>query len=190
MVSNEFSGFGIEMDAWVPTKTEGRGLTEKNFGDETLATWESDAPLPDDAAVTHVTLLPYRGSRVVLAWRDGRVWLPEGEVAPGETAEQAIARVALEQAGISAQQSKHLGHWRCRATIHHRTLPAGTITYRAVYGLDVSELADFPTREGYERRIVMQRDLMALLRDRYFERSLELTGALDRFVIERARAGA
>jgi ADP-ribose pyrophosphatase YjhB (NUDIX family) len=164
----------------------GRVFTEKKFPDETLAMWES-ADLPEDARVVHVTLYPYRGERVVLPWKDGRPTLPEGSVAEGETAEQAVRRVALEQCGIAALTSTHLGHFRCKATVYSKLLPAGTITYRVLYGVDVEELADGPTAAGFERRLVPQRDLLALIRDRYFELSKEYLEALDQFVLARAK---
>jgi hypothetical protein len=66
-------------------------------------------------------------------------------------------------------------------------LPPDTITYRAVYGVEVRDLSDFPAGEGYERRTVTQRDLIAHIRERYIELKGALTDALDRFVIERAK---
>jgi len=66
-------------------------------------------------------------------------------------------------------------------------LPPDTITYRAVYGIDVREMSDFPAGEGYERRMLTQRDLIAHIRERNIELKVELTEALDRFVIERAK---
>lgn len=173
----------------VMPEAPGRGRffrTEKKFQDETLAFWES-TDLPDDATVVQVTLFPYRGERVVLPWKDGKPVLPEGEAHAGESGEAAARRVALEQAGISELTLEHLGHFRCRSTVHSKLLPAGTITYRVVYGLDVTALADFPTSPGYERRIVLQRDLLALIRDKYFELSKEYLEALDKFVLERAK---
>jgi hypothetical protein len=176
-----------ETHAFIP-EAPGRGriFTEKKFPDETLAMWES-TDLPAGANVAHVTLYPYRGERVVLPWKDGRPVLPEGDAVEGETAEATVRRVALEQCGISALDFTHLGHFRCRATVHSRLQPAGTVTYRVLYGLDVSDLADFPAAPGFERRIVLQRDLLALIRDRYFELSKEYLEALDQFVLARAR---
>jgi hypothetical protein len=179
-----------ETNASIPEAPgRGRVFTEKKFPDETLAMWES-GDLPDDASVVHVTLYPYRGERVVLPWKDGKPVLPEGDALAGENADQAIRRVAMEQCGIAGPDITHLGHFRCRATVHSKLLPAGTITYRALYGLDVSELADFPTSPGFERRIVLQRDLLALIRDRYFEVSKEYLEALDQFVLARAKRAA
>ena len=176
-----------ETNAYIPDAPgRGRVFTEKKFPDETLAMWESE-DLPEDAPVVHVTLYPYRGERVVLPWKDGRPTLPEGDSLPGESAEATIRRVALEQCGIAGLEITHLGHFRCKATVYSKLLPAGTITYRALYGLDVSELADFPSAPGYERRIVLQRDLLALIRDRYFELSKEYLEALDKFVLARAK---
>jgi ADP-ribose pyrophosphatase YjhB (NUDIX family) len=176
-----------EQTAYLPEAPgRGRVFTEKKFPDETLASWES-TDLPEDARVVHVTLYPYRGERVVLTWKDGKPALPEGEAREAESAEAAVRRVALEQCGISELDFTHLGHFKCKATVHSKLLPAGTITYRALYGVDVSNLADFPTAPGHERRLVMQRDLLALVRDRYFEHWKEYLEALDQFVLARAK---
>jgi hypothetical protein len=163
-------------------------LTEKNFGDETFAYWQGAAELPPDALVTHVLLIPYRGERAVLSWKDGVVSLPEGEVAPGESVDVALRRIAADQAGIVALEATQLGHWLCKATIYSKSLPPGTVTYRAVYGVDVQELSDFPSGEGYERRIVAQRDLAANIRSRHVESKVEIMEALDRFIVARTRA--
>ncbi len=166
--------------------TEVRPYSEKKFGDETLALWEP-SELPADAAVTHVTLIPYRGERVVLSWYESRLGLPEGEVNPGEKVDEAVRRIGLEQAGIEVIEATHLGHFRCRATIYSKDPPPGTITYRALYGVEVGGLADFPTAEGYERRIVMQRDLLVVLRERYNIYAREYPDALDEFILMRMK---
>src|SRR5262245_22581934 len=83
---------------WRPRESERTIYTEKKLGDETLAIWEL-RPLPDDALVTHVTLIAYRGEKAVVAWRNGQSLLPEGDVREGEDVEAAIKRVAEEQAG-------------------------------------------------------------------------------------------
>ncbi len=183
---DEFPG---ESTAYIPEAPGRKGYTEKKFGEETLAYWEFD-DLPDDAVVTHVVLMPYRGERVALPWKDGRAVIPEGEVLAGETAEGAIRRICMEQVGIIDPGPSHLGHFRCRATIYSQQLPPGTITFRAVYGIDIGSLADSPSSQGYERRMVLQRDLLALIRDRYFEHWKEYTEALDKFVIRRAKERA
>ncbi|HEY7268980.1 MAG TPA: hypothetical protein VH951_04060 [Dehalococcoidia bacterium] len=176
-----------ESTAFMPEAPgRGRVFTEKKFPDETLAMWASDE-LPEDAKVVFVTLYAYRGERVVLPWKDGKPVLAEGEAREGEDGEAAARRIALEQCGIAKLEASHLGHFRCRSTVHSKLLPAGAITYRVLYGVDVSELADFPTAPGFERRIVLQRDLLALIRDRYFEVSKEYLEALDQFVLARAR---
>ena len=163
-------------------------FTEKRFGDQTLAFWEVE-DLPADAVVTHVTLIPYRGERAVLAWTKGSgPRLPEGDVAPGETVAQAVARIAREQAGILDPVAKHIGHFRCRATVHSKTLPPDTVTYLALYGVEVGGVTDFPADPAYERRVVAQRDLNALIRGSYIVYRKEYTEALDRYLIGRLKA--
>lgn len=176
-----------ETNAYLPEAPgRGRVFTEKKFPDETLAFWES-TELPADATVVHVTLYPYRGERVVLTWKDAKIVLPEGDVREGENAEEAVRRVAMEQCGISELEVTHLGHFKCRSTVHSKLLPAGTVTYRVLYGVDVGALADFPSLPEYERRTVLQRDLLALVRERYFEVWKEYLEALDQFVLMRAK---
>lgn len=183
-------GFGGEMfDPGVlpAPPTEVRPYSEKKFGEEMLAIWET-GELPADAVVTQVTLIPYRGeARVVLSWKDGRLGLPEGEVAAGESVDDAIRRIALEQAGIEDPEPTHLGHFRCRATVYSTDPPPGTITYRALYGIEVGGLADFPTADGYERRVVQQRDLLVVLRERYNTYAREYPDALDEFILMRLK---
>ena len=162
--------------------------TEKKYGDnEMLAIWQT-SELPADANVTHVTLLPYRGEKAVVAYKNGRNALPEGDVAPGEDLDAAIRRIASEQAGILDCTPTHLGHMRCRATVYSKTEESGTITYRAVYGVDVGAIGDFPGDASFERRILLQREMNTLVRDSYIELRKEYTDALDRFLLDRLKA--
>jgi hypothetical protein len=161
--------------------------TQKKIGDEMVADWERKA-LPDDARVILVTLIPYRGERAVLAWRDNRLWLPEGAPEPGEDAEAAIRRVALEQAGIEALTATHLGHFRCVATRHSQQYEADSVVYQALYGVDVTSLADNPSDSAYGRSIVLQRDLNNLLRTSYAYVFREYRDALDPWLLERVKA--
>ena len=172
---------------WRPRESERSIYTEKRIGDESLALWEV-SELPADATVTHVTLIPYRGERAVLAWQQGRLLLPEGDVGPAEDVEAAIKHIALEQAGILDPTPKHLGHFRCRATVNSKTLSPGTVTYQALYGVEVGGLADFPSDSAYERRIILQRDLNTLLRSSYVEMRREYTDSLDRWLLARLKA--
>lgn len=172
---------------WRPRESERPGYTEKKFGDEALGFWET-SPLPEDAKVTRVTLIPYRGERAVVSWHGGQLALPEGDVREGEGVEDAVRRIALEQAGILEPTLTHLGHFRVRATIYSKTQPAGTITYQALYGVEVGSLADFPADPAFERRIILQRDLNALLRSSYVEVRREYTDALDKWLLERLKA--
>ena len=170
-----------------PRESERGIYTEKKLGDEMLAIWET-TDLPPDAEITHVTLIPYRGDRAVVAWRAGQLSLPEGDVLPGEELDAAIRRIALDQAGILDPTAKHLGHFRARATSLSKTRPAGTITYQALHGVEVGGIADFPADGAYERRIILQRDLNVLLRTSYVEMRREYTDTLDRYLIERLKA--
>lgn len=163
------------------------GYAERKLPDGLLGRWERTA-LPDDATLTNVLLVPYRGEKPVLAWRDGRLWLPEGEAQPQETAEGLIRRVALEQAGISQLRWRELGHLRCVATRHSVHQPEGNVTYRGLFAVEVQELADFPSDNRYERRIVTQRHLNELVRSHYVEFRREYMEVIDLFVLDLRKA--
>ena len=168
------------------TDSERPNYTEKKLGDEMLAFWETKA-LPADAIVTRVTLIPYRGERAVLAWRDGRLWLPEGDLEPGEDLDAAITRIAKDQVGILAPTAKHLGHFVCRAT-KPQLASHDEVTYQALHGVDVSEIADFPADSAFERRMVNQREVNTLLRISYILAWREYRDVLDHFLLERIKA--
>jgi hypothetical protein len=172
---------------WRPRESESPSYTEKKRSNGTLALWQT-SPLPEDANVTHVTLIAYRGERAVVSWKAGVQRLPEGEVQPGESVDAAINRIALEQAGILDPKSSHLGHFRSRATNESKTLPPDAITYEALYAIEVGDLADFPTDKTCERRIILQRDLNTLLRSSYVEFRREYTDSLDHYLIDRLKA--
>ena len=172
---------------WRPRESERGIYTEKKMGDEQLALWET-RDLPEDADVTHVTLIPYRGEKPVVAWKDGRFWLPEGDVHEGESVEAAIRRIALEQTGIEEPTFIHLGHFRSKATGASKTQAPGTITYQALYGVESGGFADFPSDSAYERRVILQRDLNTLIRSSYVERRREFVDALDPWLLARLKA--
>ncbi len=172
-----------------PRESERSIYTEKRIGDEWTALWET-ASLPDDAIVTHVTLIPYRGERAVVAYKNGQNFLPEGDVQDGETVVDALKRIALEQAGISHARSRHIGHFTYTAGNRNPDYPFGARTYRALYVLEVTELADGPADESFERRIILQRDLNTILRTNHVEMRREYADALDEWLLERLKANA
>ncbi len=161
--------------------------TEKKLGDEWIAHWTT-GELPEDASVAHVTVLPYRGERGVVPWKDGRLSLPEGDVQAGENAEGAIRRLLLEQVGIQDPAITHLGHFVLNATTLNKKLQAGTTVHDAFYVAEVGSLADNPGDESYQRRFVLQRELNEILRGHYIERRREYTDALDRWLLQRLKA--
>jgi hypothetical protein len=135
-----------------------------------------------------VTLIPYRGERPVVAWKDGHGRLPEGDVHEGEDVLDAIKRIANEQAGILHATSKHLGHYKYTASSYNKDVSAGTTVYRVLYVLEVSELGDGPTDESFGRRTVLQRDLNEILRSSHIESRREYADALDSWLLERLKA--
>ncbi|HWC29191.1 MAG TPA: hypothetical protein VG845_03820 [Dehalococcoidia bacterium] len=161
--------------------------TEKKIGDEWLAYWTT-GDLAEDATVIHVTVIPYRGERGVVPWKDGRFLLPEGDVLEGESAEDAIRRLGLEQVGIQDLTIAHLGHFVLKATTLNKKLQAGTIVHDAFYVAEVGSLADNPGDEGYQRRIILQREINEILRTNYVERRREYTDALDPWLLQRLKA--
>lgn len=140
--------------------------------------------------MTRVTLIPYRGEKAVVAWKDGLGKLPEGDVQAGEDLVEAIKRVANEQAGIIHAHTKHLGHYKYTASSLNKEVSAGTTTYHALYVIEVTELGDAPADESFERRIVLQRDLNQILRSSYVESRREYADALDVWLLERLKAQA
>jgi ADP-ribose pyrophosphatase YjhB (NUDIX family) len=170
-----------------PRESERSIYTEKKIGDEWVAYWTLD-DIPADARVTHVTAIPYRGERVVMPYKNGGPVLPETDVAEGESAEDALKRVALETCGIDDAKVTHLGHFIYKATTLNKTLPPGSATIDGLFVLEVGSLADNPGDESYERRMVPQRELNELLRNSYIERRREYTDALDRWLLERLKA--
>jgi ADP-ribose pyrophosphatase YjhB (NUDIX family) len=162
---------------------------ERRLPDEVLANFET-TPLPEDAVVTHLLIASYRGERPVLAWHDGRLTLPAGDVKPGEALGDAINRLLLEQIGVLRPVAAHLGHFRCRATVHSKNQAPGTVTYRAYYAAQIGELVDFPSDPAYERRIVLQRDLNNVLRTEYAEYQREYMETLDNYVLELRKQAA
>ena len=161
--------------------------TEKKLGDDWVALWTT-ADLPAGANVIHVTVIPYRGERGVIPWKGGRLFLPEGDVQAGETAEGAIRRLLLEQVGIEDPSITHLGHFVLKASTLNKKLPAGTVVYDAFYVAEVGSLADNPGDESYQRRFVLQRELNEILRGGHIERRREYTDALDRWLLARLKA--
>lgn len=191
MSLDPMAGGGAPMPAtyWRPRESE-RGIgiyTEKKFGDELLGQFGRGAP-PDDATVTHVTLILYRGEKPIVAYQQGKQLLPEGEVHEGESAADAVKRVAMEQTGAIDPSVTALGAFRLRATTQSKTQAPGTITYRVLYAGEVSELADFPSDPAFERRIILQRDLNTLLRSSYVEKRQEYTETLDDWLLDRLKA--
>ncbi|HEX5140365.1 MAG TPA: hypothetical protein VFX19_05455 [Dehalococcoidia bacterium] len=170
-----------------PRESERGIYTEKKIGDEWTALWETDS-LPEDAVVTHLTMIPYRGERVVSAYRDGINHLPEDDVKAGENVVDGMKRIALEQAGIAHAKSRHLGHFTYTAGTRNPDYPAGAKVYQALYVLEVTELADGPSDERFERRMILQRDLNQILRTNYVERRREYADALDAWLLERLKA--
>ncbi len=170
-----------------PRESERTIYTEKKIGDEWVAIW-SQGDIPSNATITHVTTIPYRGERVVLPYRNGSHFLPETDVADGESAEDAIKRVVFDTCGIQDPQSTNLGQFLYKATTLNKTLAPGTTTAHVLYVLDVGSLADNPGDDSCERRIVPQRELNLLLRSSYIERRREYVEALDAWLMERLKA--
>jgi hypothetical protein len=165
-----------------------RGIyTEKKLGDEWVALWTNE-PLPEGAKVHHVTVVPYRGERGVMPWKNGRFSLPETDVQDGEDADSAIRRVLFDQVGIQDPTVTHLGHFVLKATTLNKKLQAGTVVHDVFYSAEVGSLADFPGDQSFERRIILQREINEILRGQYIERRREYTDALDRWLLQRLKA--
>lgn len=172
-----------------PRESERSTYTEKKIGDDWRAWWETSS-LPADADIRQITLIPYRGDKAVVAWKDGAGKLPQGEVRKGEGVLDAIKRVANDQCGILHATSRHLGHYKFTASSFNKDEEAGATMYHALYVLDVSELGDNPADESFSRRIVLQRDLNEIIRSNHIESRREYADALDGWLLERLKAAA
>ena len=117
-----------------PRESERSQYTEKRIGDEWTALWDTTS-LPDDAVVTHVTLIPYRGERAVVAYKNGQGNLPEGDLKEGEPVVDGLKRIALEQAGIAHARSRHIGHFTYTAGNRNPDYPFGARVYHPLYVL-------------------------------------------------------
>ena len=158
--------------------------TTKKISDQWTAFWSTE-DLPEGASVTHVTVIPYRGERGVVPWKNGKLLLPEGDAAAGESAEAAIRRLLIEQVGVLDPAITHLGHFVYKATTLNKKEAAGTTVYDAFYAAEVGSLADNPGDQSYERRIILQREINEILRGTYIERRREYTDTLDHWLLAR-----
>src|SRR5688500_3957441 len=136
---------GLDDGSYIPRLPEHDfGYAEKRIDDQYVGRWETDG-LPDDALITHVILIPYRGEKPVLTWHDGRLQLPAGLVEPGEDAATAIRRIAEAQTGVLEPVAKPIGFLKLEATTRHPSQAPGTLSYRVLYGVEVGSLADAPS---------------------------------------------
>ncbi len=182
--------FGASRRSVPSPETFGReAYTERRLPDEVLATFET-VELPPDAVVTNLLIVAYRGEKPVMTWHNGRLTVPSGDLQPGESLGGAINRILLEQIGGLKAEAWHLGHFKCRATIHSKNQAPGTITYRAYFVAQIGELADFPSDPAYERRMALQRDLNNCMRTEFAEYQREYLDTLDSYVVEMRKQAA
>jgi 8-oxo-dGTP diphosphatase len=110
-----------------------------------LATFVAGAITDGSAPTPAALVFPFYGDRLVLADIVTRGWcIPSGHLESGETAEQAVRREALEEAGAVLGRTVPLGHFVL--TDHE----SGTIRHAPTFVAEVTGLSELPS--GSESR--------------------------------------
>ena len=104
------SVFDGELDIFFVPETFPRVRWKREWATFVPCDYESDEPrnVPRPAAL----VFPFYGDRIVLADIVSRGWcIPSGHLEPGETAEDAVRRESLEEAGATLGRVEYLGYF-------------------------------------------------------------------------------
>ncbi|MFQ5878976.1 MAG: NUDIX domain-containing protein [Dehalococcoidia bacterium] len=160
-------------------KLEGQYLAQFVPGDER-----------PEGLVSMVYLILFRRDQVLVgADEAGGEDIVRGEVTPGEAPEAALDRLAQEQVGAKVERKWLVGSFRCRALSQAPVGNLGDTVYWCVYIGEAGQLLDHPTGQGRTRRFIALRDLLQIIRHRYYELSEPLLYAADQSLRLRAGGG-
>ncbi|MFN0095213.1 MAG: NUDIX domain-containing protein [Dehalococcoidia bacterium] len=177
------------MNGPLPYIPDPLGVRELNISDEWRGRWVEGAALPDGVPVLHgyaVVICDDKGY-VTRPAGDARWGVVEGVVAPNETPLAWAKRAAKEQASATAGVVEMLGYLDCRATSHNAAFPVGTPSVRPIYLFAAKTVKELGKASGYERRRLPLNELAALLRSRYPEFEREMSDAVNRYMVLRAK---
>ncbi len=165
------------------------GVVELNLNDQWRATWVDADELPEDAPVISAYALVYKGDKAYVTRPRGsqETWRSiEGNLNPGETAEDAVKRMAWEMMGAKLGHIELIGFLECKATQYNQDFPRGSITVRPLYLTAASEIDDVPDDSNWERRRLRLNEYSQALRTRYPEIDEYIVKAMQRYSVLQA----
>lgn len=169
------------------------GTLELNIGDLWRATWVDEQELPEHAPVFYLYAMVFKGEKGYVTRPAGSAesWRTvEGDLEPGETIDDAVARMAREQVGATVKRQGLVGFLECKATTHNRDFEPGVVTVRPVYVVVAERVEDLPGDAGFERRRLPLNEHMAAIRKRYPEMDQDLARAAQHYAVMRAKGEA
>lgn len=148
---------------------QGYQFFEVRLGGQYLAQFVPGGESPP-GLVSMVYLILFRRDQVLLGGDESGGWdIVRGEVAQGEAPAGALERLAQEQVGATVERSWLVGSFHCRALSGAPVGKLGETVYWCVYVGEAGSLLDHPSAPGRTRRSVAMRDLLQLVRQRYYE---------------------
>lgn len=175
---------GPGMPQYVPRAPA--GVVELNIGDQWRAKWVDADELPKDAPVIFAYALVYRGDKGYMTRPRGsdETWRSvEGQLEPGETAEDFVRRASHEMTGATIDHVELVGFLECKATSFNKDFPVGSVTVRPLYVAVASEIDDVPEDSGFERRRMRLNEHSKALRARYPEIDEYIVKAMHRYSV-------
>lgn len=168
---------------------QGYQFGEVKLGGQYLAQFvpSSEPPL---GLVSEVYFILFRRGQVLVGGDESGGWdIVRGEVSPGEAPEAALGRLAQEQVGATVERTWLVGSFHCRALSGAPVGRLGETVFWPVYLGEAGSLLDHPSAPGRTRRSVAMRDLLQLIRSRYYELAEALLYAADQSLRLRAESG-